>query len=293
MAAGTSQQRILTELQHQSAKQKERHKTANQLQAAGGGASDPPAGGSTEDIIMAPPIALRVQPPQSVLQVSVQAPPPASHNASVARDRPRTIPNILSRSRTPSSSFKNLGAAEVLSLVLAALPRKPVLTASPVPPAGITTVTLNLPSLTHQQIHLNSLPRPTITVEGPLDESLTSILNEIVFLNQQTVTSPENPEDALVGGATEQGHAHKPWLLELDSDSDDLTDSTRPQLIGNAHVLAPPPLLQMKVGGVKAAEPPSSAVAADGEEGGRRQGGVAWRPMPRLVPLGLRGNPTS
>jgi len=136
MAAGTSQQRILTELQHQSATQKERHETANQLQTAGGGASDPPAGGSTEDIIMAPPIALRVLPPQNVLQVSVQAPPPASHNASVARDRPRTIPNILSRSRTPSSSFKNLGAAEVLSLVLAALPRKPVLTVSPVPPAG-------------------------------------------------------------------------------------------------------------------------------------------------------------
>jgi len=132
-----------------------------------------------------------------------------------------------------------------------------------------------------------------VPVEGPLDESLTSILNEIVFLNQQTVTSPENPEDALVGGATEQEHAHKPWLLELDSDSDDLTDSTLSQLIGNTHVLAPPPLLQMKVGGVKAADPPSSDVAAGGEEGGRRRGGVAWRPMPRLVPLGLRGNPPS
>lgn len=150
------------------------------------------------------------------------------------------------------------------------------------------------------------------------DESLTSLLNEIVFLNQQTVTAataeemllPGQPfsEDTVVGGDMEQGHAHSPWLLELDSDSDDATETEKAGLNdytdmtpsglqpgpadvnAKVGVLAPPPLLQMKVGGAKVADPASS----DGAEGGgRREDGVAWRPMPRLVPLGLKGNPPS
>ncbi|XP_054469353.1 polyhomeotic-proximal chromatin protein-like [Anoplopoma fimbria] len=498
LRSGKSTQRIHSELHHLSSQQREteeeeKHRTANQLPAAAwGGASGPAAGESTDDIIVVessimqrrspqtPPTTTRVQQPQSVLQVSqpVLAPPGVSHNASVARDRPRTVPNILSRRKTPaaSSSFSALVPAEVLTLVRAALPGQQVLTMSPLmagttvlqtsPSPGMTTVTLNLPNLTNQQIHLTSLPRPPtgkiVSSSAPLtftnltaanfnnllqlvqppstqqqqvlqqqqilqqqilqpqqqqilqqqqqqilqpaqqvlqqvlqptqqilqkqqvlqppqkilqqqqevlqppqqilppppqqqqqlpagpsmlvsagsglssdqikdqdqpspglgpsaegrvevtatgdDERLTSLLNEIFFLNQQTVASamtaagvpsPENPstEDAAVGGATEKGHAHSPWLLELDSDSDDLTETTwgGQQLgpaNGNANAMAPPPLLQMKVGGAKAADPTSSDGAATGEErGGRREGGVAWRPMPRLVPLGLRGNP--
>ncbi|KAL7380110.1 hypothetical protein ABVT39_011908 [Epinephelus coioides] len=156
------------------------------------------------------------------------------------------------------------------------------------------------------------------------DESLTSLLNEIVFLNQQAVTTAEtplsgkpSPGDDVMDEDEEYGRANSPWLLELDSDSDetigtemgaaavnDHTDMTPggPQLgpvNGNAKggVLAPPPLLQMKVGGAKVADPASCDEAAggegEGEGGGKREGGVAWRPMPRLVPLGLRGNPPS
>ncbi|XP_075941314.1 MAX dimerization protein MGA a isoform X2 [Anarhichas minor] len=437
LRSGKSQQRILVELQHQSTKQREtekpkRNRTANQLPAARGGASDPPASsGLQQRAPQAPPTAKRVHQPQSVLHL---APPGVFHNASVVRDRPRTVPNILSRSRTPaaSSSFKAMLPGEVLSLVRAVLPGQQLLAMSPLmasPSPGMTTVTLNLPNLTNQQISSapltftnltaanfnnllqlvqpsstqqmlqapqkilqapqrkfqlpqqilpppqqkilpvpqqllqppqqiihpppqqqqqlptspsllvsagsdfssdqikdqdrpeSSLPAPPSTQGGPgpradgrvavgeplgEDESLTSLLNEIVFLNQQTVPlSSENPssEEAAVGGATEQGHAHSPWLLELDSDSDDLMETTwGGRQLGpaneNANALAPPPLLQMKVGGAKVADPPSSDRAAGGEDeggggGSRREGCVAWRPMPRLVPLGLRGNAPS
>ncbi|XP_044023006.1 LOW QUALITY PROTEIN: MAX dimerization protein MGA a [Siniperca chuatsi] len=498
--SGESEQRILRKLQRLSSKQRtmetqERGRAANQAPAAaGGGASDPPVGDTTDDDIITPSV-LRQQTPQApptpvsapptttpaqtpvpqpqtnsqrVLQASKPAPPGVSHNALAARDRPRTIPNILSRSKNPappspkltkpveeSASFQALLPAEVLSLVRGTLPGQPVLTLSPLmtgptvlqtsPTPGVASVTLNFPSLTNQQIHLTSLPSPptgkicsssaplTVTnltaanfnnllqlvqsstpqpqqppqqqqvlagqpppppvvsagsdlfsdqiaessssssppssrgpssspcpdpsagrrvaVGGPLgaeqqqqgetredadNESLTSLLNEIVFLNQQTVTTamtagvplPGKPsseagrreEGAAVGRAEEQGRAHSPWLLQLDSDSDDtvtaeeeeeeeeeagLNDHTEttqsgPQpgpANGNAKggVLAPPPLLQMKVGGAKVADPASSDGAAGGEggRGGRRGGGVAWRPMPRLVPLGLRGNPPS
>lgn len=114
--------------------------------------------------------------------------------------------------------------------------------------------------------------------------SLTSLLDELVFLNQQT-----DDVDQL-----EEGHAHSPWLLQLDSDSEetvatvteeaglnDHTETTQgmlqPRTVnGNTTggALAPPPLLQMKVGGANVADPAS-------------------RPMPRLVPLGLRGNAPS
>ncbi|XP_022621816.1 MAX gene-associated protein-like [Seriola dumerili] len=169
--------------------------------------------------------------------------------------------------------------------------------------------------------------RVGLSVGGPLGpgtrgdgetESLTSLLNEIVFLNQQTVSTAItagvlSETDATVGGANEQGHARSPWALQPDPDPDYTVtmETEEPGLQGHAEtthvgpqtglanentkggVLAPPPLLQMKVGGVKVAEPASSdGAAAAGRSGGgvRMEEGVAWRPMPRLVPLGLRGN---
>ncbi|XP_056248740.1 MAX dimerization protein MGA a isoform X5 [Seriola aureovittata] len=483
--SGKSEQTVLRKLQYLSSKQKmmeeqERHQAAN----AGGGASDPPTGDASDDdiiimstysqqqtpqapptLVSAPPTITPVQMSQRTLQVSkpILAPPAVSQNAPVVRDRPRTIPNILSRSKNPAPSFLLKKTVEgeapsiqslvpTLSLVGAALPGQPVLTLSPLMSGptvlqtgstpGVASVTLNIPSLANQQIHLTSQPHPTtgkiysssvpltatnltasnlnnllhlvqpatkqqqqqqlvpagepapppplvvsagpdlssdqikdqdqdqdqapsqtdtrpesssslsppstpapssslcpglsadhrvgLSVGGPLGpgsrgdgetESLTSLLNEIVFLNQQTVSTATtagvlSETDATVGGANEQGHARSPWALQPDPDSDYTVtmETEEPGLQGHAEtmhvgpqtgqanentkggVLAPPPLLQMKVGGVKVAEPASSdrAAAAGRSVGGvRMEEGVAWRPMPRLVPLGLRGNPPS
>lgn len=138
---------------------------------------------------------------------------------------------------------------------------------------------------------------------GEEEESLTSLLNEIVFLNQQAVTTV-TAEVPLPGKpSSEEGHAHSPWLLQLDSDTDDAetekaglndhTQTTQSKQPADGGALAPPPLLQMKVGGAEAVDLTSRDEAAGGEGGSveRKERGVAWRPMPRLVPLGLRGNP--
>lgn len=101
------------------------------------------------------------------------------------------------------------------------------------------------------------------------DESLTSLLDELFFLNQQNSSS----EEAAVAPTTR--------------DETQLAPATK-----NADALAPPPPLQMKVGGAKVVDAAGVGVGGKGGGGGwRREGGVAWRPMPRLVPLGLRGNP--
>lgn len=145
---------------------------------------------------------------------------------------------------------------------------------------------------------------------GEEEESLTSLLNEIVFLNQQAITTAEAPlprkPSSEVGQEEEEGHAHSPWLLQLDSDTDDAVTMETEKVGLNDHAqttqsrqpadggaLAPPPLLQMKVGGAGVVDLTSSDEAAGGEAGNveRKERGVAWRPMPRLVPLGLRGNP--
>lgn len=111
-------------------------------------------------------------------------------------------------------------------------------------------------------------------------ESLAPLPNDDVLLNQPMSTAHLQEESD-----------HSSWLLRLDSDSDEpvaseteeagLDDSTQfsdSKLlpgptngnITNGGALVPPPLLQMRVGG-------ATAVA------------TTSRPMPRLVPLGLRG----
>lgn len=431
---GKSERRILRKLQQFSSKQKkveeqERRQAPNQVTAGGGTSAPPPVGsnacgaGDEVDSIIATTAAQQKStdaPPTSVSAPPTPAPVQVSptHNAPVDKKRPRTIPNILSRSKAqappPSaitkaaegnppgdpSSFQSLVPAEVLSLVGAPLPRQPVLTLNPVragsmvlqpaPSPGVASVTLNIPTLTNQQIHLTPLlcpparplavtnlrgsglsgvlqlvqtntpqqqapppthkllpapPAPPLEVcaasaessdqikhqdqTPPLSEvrptswsycgsdsqsedreaepesrgehkSLPSLLDEFVFLNQQV---EKHQDAAVVGGAEEEGHTHSPWMLQLDSDSD--TDGAGPNLntetmlttpgSPKGGVLAPPPLLQMKVGRAKVASPGNregEGTVAGGEEG-QGQGGVAWRPMPRLVPLGLRGNAPS
>ncbi len=144
VAAGKSEHRILRELQQLSSKQrrmKKRHEAANQP-SVGGGASSPSAVDTSDEEtdmtsftlqqqtpqapptpVAAPPtttpvatpaatpVQTPVHPPQAnsqtILQVSTPtlAPLRVSHNASVLRDRPKTVPNILSRRRyaAPSS----------------------------------------------------------------------------------------------------------------------------------------------------------------------------------------------
>ncbi|XP_059209138.1 MAX dimerization protein MGA a isoform X4 [Centropristis striata] len=402
--SGQSEQSVCAELQQLL--------STNQ-QPAGSEALSPAAGDSTDDDLItssqapptpvsAPPTTTPVPTPVQtpVLQVSkLLAPPAVSHNAPVVRERPRTIPNILSRSKNPSvvaPPMKAVVPAEVVSLV-----GQQLVTLSPlvVGQTGLASVTLNIPNLTNQQIHLASLPCPPagkiygssaplaitdltdlnnllqlvhpstrqphqtqqqqkqqqtqpqkqqtqqqppvtsdlcdvtaqeassfpcaglraeVTAAGPPgvghpgsrdDVGLTSLLNELVFLNQQTTTtaSLESPERPCSEDAAEAGHAHGAWLLELDSDSDEAGGTKEEELldheeeqpgtadgISKAGALAPPPLLQMKVGGAKVSDAASSdGAAAEEGGGGWAERGMAWRPMPRLVPLGLRGLPPS
>lgn len=109
-------------------------------------------------------------------------------------------------------------------------------------------------------------------------ESLAPLSNDDVLLNQPMSTAHSQEESD-----------HSSWLLRLDSDSDEPVALETEELddsmqfsdskllpgptngnITNGGALVPPPLLQMRVGG-------ATAVA------------TTSRPMPRLVPLGLRG----
>ncbi|CAJ1074947.1 MAX gene-associated protein-like isoform X4 [Xyrichtys novacula] len=115
--------------------------------------------------------------------------------------------------------------------------------------------------------------------------ALTSLLHEIDFLNSKSLEAELKEEGGAVGRDLEQGG---PWLLELDSDSEDAATMDTLKNHEPPSLLTPPPLQQMKVGGVKEAEPAITDEAGGGVEIG--QGGVSWRPMPRLVPLGLKGH---
>ena len=147
---------------------------------------------------------------------------------------------------------------------------------------------------------------PKTRADGGI-ETPTS-LNEIVSVNQRTVSTGgvSYEVDHAVGGAKEQGHTHS---LELDCDNSAAIETEHGRLQGHvemtqtgpqtgptngnttSNALALPPLLQMKVGGAKVVDSASSDRATARER--REEGGMAWRPMPRLVPLGLRGNPPS
>ncbi|XP_029350514.1 MAX dimerization protein MGA a isoform X2 [Echeneis naucrates] len=406
--SGKSEHSVLRKLQYLSSKQKkmeEQERAANDLPAAtGGGASDSPAEDIGDDDIIiissnlqqqtpqAPPTPISVAPTatrpqtavnQEIVQLSKSTftRPAVSHKAPTARARPRTIPNILSRSKNPTPlspglamnagappsaceapPFHTLVPPEVLSVVGASLPRQSVLTLSPVI-AGPTVLQMTpipgtnspLTLLAQQQLIAADQPPPPLPMVlctasdrvkdqdqspsqtdlsrsrgggslgpkrqpeagGGETESLTSLLNEIVFLNQRTISMVtterlSSERDVTEGEAEDQGHTRSTKILRLESDTGnsvtmetedqgprggvDVTQTGPTNGNNKVDVLTPPPLLQMKVGGVKVAEPTnSSPEAAEGRsvaEGGL-VGGVVWRPMPRLVPLGLRGNTPS
>ena len=119
-------------------REEEQHRAANQRPAADGDSDSSARGVTVNDIIItssyqlhqtaqAPPTLFYAPPTTTAVQTPVQqpqthghmvlqvlnptvAPPHVSHNASVVRDKPRTVPNILSRRKTsapPSTLIKN------------------------------------------------------------------------------------------------------------------------------------------------------------------------------------------
>ncbi|XP_056152271.1 MAX gene-associated protein-like [Lampris incognitus] len=153
--------------------------------------------------------------------------------------------------------------------------------------------------------------------ESSFEESLTSLLNELVFLNQHICNTDElstgvsflgGPEE-FIGGAEEEkelgkkpNHSQPVSPLPQEQDEDWSRSTTEEVVVLNCHAQtghlqnpqctakpgAPtlPPLLQMKVGegGAKGEESTNERTGGNGR-------GLTWRPMPRLVPLGLKTNP--
>ncbi|KAI4792771.1 hypothetical protein KUCAC02_033157, partial [Chaenocephalus aceratus] len=158
---GTTQQRVQGSLQHLTSKhtaieEKKGRPTANQLSAEReGGAADPPAS-SDDDIIITssfpqkdPPLSAPIrQQLQRVVQMlpPIMPPPAVSHNASGERDRPKTVPNILSRTKKPAV----LPCYQAMfPLVGSALPGQQFLTFNPTvlqtsPSPGVTSI-INIP----------------------------------------------------------------------------------------------------------------------------------------------------
>lgn len=177
----------------------------------------------------------------------------------------------------------------------------------------------NQPTLTHRSaFSFSPFPRMDSDLQpgggppgpdpqpNPESESLSSLLNEIVFLNQTavvTAAAAQNTEKLSIqdpGGVAAQTHTPGTQLRQLDSVDPgpiDLTETGNkaeqpgPDSVNtNCGVLAPPPLLHMKMGGAKVSsltKIDSTAVEGPGSMG------VGWRPMPRLVPLGVQGNSSS
>ncbi|XP_036006672.1 MAX dimerization protein MGA a isoform X2 [Fundulus heteroclitus] len=267
------------------------------------------------------PTAIQLQPLfQPVLHVSDCAPslPPAFSDPSGANKQRKTVPNILSRGRNralplTSSAVEAPNLDQVLFAVQPgrvphqAQELQPPLASVP-SPFLLLSADCNQVSVHHRgptELLSPAASRSSApTADPPPDaqrcepggqegrqdldnESLSLLLNEIVFLNQQTVATAttagvpsaakDRLQDSLVsGGSEEQRQA---------SDRPGLTSGNTVE-----GVLTPPPLLHMKVGGAKVA---GLGTSDGGAVGGGGSEGVAWRPMPRLVPLGLRGNSPS
>ncbi|CAG5866968.1 unnamed protein product [Menidia menidia] len=133
-------------------------------------------------------------------------------------------------------------------------------------------------------------PRP-----DPDGGGLSSLLNEISLLSQQTICMETTTGTQSLPNQTQASKDSE--VAGLNGHTDTRQGSGQPGPATD-HAkdggLAPPPLLHMKVGGGKVAGLTSTeGPASGGAGGGRGSGDVAWKPMPRLVPLGLRGNSPS
>ncbi|KAK0140667.1 hypothetical protein N1851_022337 [Merluccius polli] len=143
-------------------------------------------------------------------------------------------------------------------------------------------------------------------VEG---EGLSSLLNELSFLNQNHTPPADQPLfssvprplcSSLGGGVGGGGGGAREPLLKPSLSNEDLMEAARvnghmqsadgpepngyaalhyPQCSSKGDTLTPPPLLQMKVGGAKLSKSTNERAAG------------AWKPMPRLAAMGVKGGP--
>ncbi|XP_056867467.1 MAX dimerization protein MGA a isoform X5 [Takifugu flavidus] len=304
----------------------EQQHAANQLPAAGGGASATPAG--KQSCIPVEPFSkphnnLQAPPPPVPTPVQALKPPPAkpgvSHNASC--NNQRTVPNILSRRRKPPTPSNNDKEVEKLNNLLvqpsstlqqqevpANLPSPPP-PAAPPPPPHILLVpprpersSDQSRGLGHPSETLPSCPSskgPTLCPgPGAGEQAVEGVrgLSEEPCKDSNWESLTPSDDDVLMNQPMDTAHlqeesVHSSWLLRLDSDSDEPVTSETEEAglddrmqcsehkllpgptngnIINGGALVPPPLLQMRVGGATVVDTTS-------------------RPMPRLVPLGLRG----
>ncbi|XP_054651631.1 MAX dimerization protein MGA a isoform X2 [Dunckerocampus dactyliophorus] len=237
--------------------------------------------------------------------------PTSSNNEQVVKNRLKTTPNILCRRKNLSLPGQDIIPADTLTVVATALPGQSVLTLSPLMAgqlasssiAGAAPINLNLPSATNQHMYLAAMPLPPTTAN----------LNNLFHLAPPTNTlqphttecPPPGPVTLFLGSAgsdptsackqkvERDGDGLKPLVEEITSlESAAMMDKVSKVAYEKVSdesckgaVLTPPPLLHMKVGGAKTPCPPKTETSLEARDE------TSWRPMPRLVPLGIRGNP--
>lgn len=138
---------------------------------------------------------------------------------------------------------------------------------------------------------------PGVEPEGG-PEGLKTLLNELVFLNQNTVSTATKVEMSSEAVNVEGEGCVKVNCTPQKTEGAMLQEHTEgtPSRTTNGNttkvVLTPPPLLQMKVGEAISSDSTPSHKATAGEgAGGHDDASPSWRPMPRLVPLGVKGAP--
>ncbi|XP_061762000.1 MAX dimerization protein MGA a isoform X2 [Nerophis ophidion] len=218
--------------------------------------------------------------------------PAASNQEVVVRNQP----NILCRRKSlpsPSDAAARKASPPNNPLFVGAtmLPGKPVLTqlaghmvSSPAADNSNSLAYL-APPTNKLQPHTEEAPPPVSMVL-----SLSSAGSHPTSDSRQEVAYQED------GGAS----VNEMGLLESTAATDQTSMVAYGEVGLNGHmatdeslkgaVLTPPPLLHMKVGGAKMEAHPNT-VMSSGPGTEPRGDGVSWRPMPRLVPLGLKGAP--
>uniref|UniRef100_A0A3P8VXC4 MAX dimerization protein MGA n=1 Tax=Cynoglossus semilaevis TaxID=244447 RepID=A0A3P8VXC4_CYNSE len=190
------------------------------------------------------PTHLKLKPPESTA-------PPFLTGGSVPSHGPQSE---FGTTATPSPASDSVGLIETN-------PKSPISSSSP-PSTGGGACFLD----------------PGVEPEGG-PEGLKTLLNELVFLNQNTVSTATKVEMSSEAVNVEGEGCVKVNCTPQKTEGAMLQEHTEgtPSRTTNGNttkvVLTPPPLLQMKVAG------------------GHDDASPSWRPMPRLVPLGVKGAP--
>uniref|UniRef100_A0A3P8VXA8 MAX dimerization protein MGA n=1 Tax=Cynoglossus semilaevis TaxID=244447 RepID=A0A3P8VXA8_CYNSE len=209
------------------------------------------------------PTHLKLKPPESTA-------PPFLTGGSVPSHGPQSE---FGTTATPSPASDSVGLIETN-------PKSPISSSSP-PSTGGGACFLD----------------PGVEPEGG-PEGLKTLLNELVFLNQNTVSTATKVEMSSEAVNVEGEGCVKVNCTPQKTEGAMLQEHTEgtPSRTTNGNttkvVLTPPPLLQMKVGEAISSDSTPSHKATAGEgAGGHDDASPSWRPMPRLVPLGVKGAP--